>query len=193
MSDDITPVDTPVEEAVAAPVNAEPVHPILSGLELQAEASLVDLEDGSTTILVDPSDLFAVTRSVLEDYPILSLLSASDAGEHFEVLYAYVKAANTQAEFGELRLKTKVAKLEDGGLPSVPSVTPLTSAAGWHEREMYDLFGITFEGHPDLRRIFLPEGWEGYPMRKDDKQDEQFIAMQDGEDIVLKQPQEGAY
>jgi len=51
--------------------------------------------------------------------------------------------------------------------PSIPSVADLWPAADWHEREAYDLLGIPFEDHPDLRRILLPEDWEGYPLRKD--------------------------
>jgi NADH-quinone oxidoreductase subunit C len=51
--------------------------------------------------------------------------------------------------------------------PSVPSVALIWRTADWHEREAYDLFGIWFEGHPDPRRIFLPDDWEGHPLRKD--------------------------
>src|SRR5688572_26170549 len=51
--------------------------------------------------------------------------------------------------------------------PRVPSVAHLWPAANWHEREAYDLFGIVFENHPDLRRILLAEDWEGHPLRKD--------------------------
>ncbi|MBI3328932.1 MAG: NADH-quinone oxidoreductase subunit C [Nitrospinae bacterium] len=51
--------------------------------------------------------------------------------------------------------------------PAVPSVALIWRTADWHEREAYDLFGIRFEGHPDLRRIFLPDDWEGHPLRKD--------------------------
>ena len=51
--------------------------------------------------------------------------------------------------------------------PALPSVAGVWSTAGWHEREAYDLVGLTFAGHPDLRRILLEEGWEGHPLRKD--------------------------
>jgi len=54
-------------------------------------------------------------------------------------------------------------------LPTFPSITPVYRTADWHERETYDLFGIFFENHPDLRRILLPDDWEGFPLRKDYK------------------------
>jgi NADH-quinone oxidoreductase subunit C len=62
------------------------------------------------------------------------------------------------------RLRVKVGLPE--GDERIASVTSLFPTANWHEREVYDLFGIVFEGHPDLRRIMLPEGWDGHPLRK---------------------------
>ena len=57
--------------------------------------------------------------------------------------------------------------LEDREKPRLKSVTDLYRTADWHEREAYDMYGITFEGHPDLQRILLEDDWEGYPLRKD--------------------------
>ncbi len=56
---------------------------------------------------------------------------------------------------------------QPGQLPEIPSVAGIWRTADWHEREVYDLSGVWFTGHPDLRRILCPEDWEGYPLRKD--------------------------
>lgn len=72
----------------------------------------------------------------------------------------------------QTQLTLKISKEHDRGLddlPSFPSLSSVYKTAEWHEREAYDLLGIFFENHPDLRRILLPDDWEGYPLRKDYK------------------------
>lgn len=78
--------------------------------------------------------------------------------EQFDVVWILYSFAKNE----RIRVKTQV---KDGD--SVPSAVPLWPTANWLERECYDMFGIRFEGHPDLRRILLPDGWNGYPLRKD--------------------------
>jgi NADH-quinone oxidoreductase subunit C len=67
----------------------------------------------------------------------------------------------------ELKHTVAVKVYCDRAAPRVPSVAQLWPAADWHEREAYDMFGIVFEGHPDLRRILLADDWQGFPLRKD--------------------------
>jgi NADH-quinone oxidoreductase subunit C len=78
--------------------------------------------------------------------------------ERFDVIYVLYSTRLRH----RIRLKVRVA--EGGSVPSVVSVWP---AADWLEREVFDLFGIRFDGHPALRRILMPEDWQGYPQRKD--------------------------
>jgi NADH-quinone oxidoreductase subunit C len=77
----------------------------------------------------------------------------------FEVVYHLYSLAHKTY----LRLKAVVG--EDH--PVIASVTPVWAGANWHERETFDMFGIRFEGHPDLRRLYMPEEFEYYPLRKD--------------------------
>lgn len=77
----------------------------------------------------------------------------------FHVVYHLMSIKQTH----RIRIKVEVPE-EDC---SIDSVSDLWATANWHERECFDMFGIVFKGHPDLRRILMPEDWEGYPLRKD--------------------------
>ncbi|QMU56351.1 MAG: NADH-quinone oxidoreductase subunit C [Candidatus Mycalebacterium zealandia] len=84
------------------------------------------------------------------------------AGARFEVIYNIVQFDSEYNEEARVFLK---AALDDP--PVIASVTPVWKAADWLEREIFDMFGIRFGGHPDLRRILLPEDFDGFPLRKD--------------------------
>jgi NADH-quinone oxidoreductase subunit C len=77
----------------------------------------------------------------------------------FEVTYIL----HSLAQHERVRLKCSAA----GDEPVLPTLTDIWPAANWPEREIYDMFGVTFEGHPDLRRILMPNDWDGHPLRKD--------------------------
>ena len=77
----------------------------------------------------------------------------------FEVVYLLVSIEHR----ARLRLKVRL----DGGDARIATVSRIWPAANWLEREVWDLFGITFDSHPDPRRLLMPEDWEGYPLRKD--------------------------
>lgn len=75
----------------------------------------------------------------------------------------------------QLSLKVEVSRnQENDSLPAVPSVISIWRSADWHEREIYDLLGIHFTDHPDLRRILLPHDWQGHPLRKDYQEQETY-------------------
>jgi len=85
---------------------------------------------------------------------------------HLEVLYHLYSYLNKHF----LTVKVKLPRWQDdqpGQIPEMPSVTSVWGIADWHERETYDLMGIEFTGHPNLRRILCPEDWVGHPLRKD--------------------------
>jgi NADH-quinone oxidoreductase subunit C len=77
----------------------------------------------------------------------------------FELNYHMVSLERRE----RLRIKARVP----GSNPVLPTVAQVWPTANWHEREIFDLLGVRFEGHPDLRRILMPENWEGHPLRKD--------------------------
>ena len=128
-----------------------------SGLEYVANPQHAD-ED---TFVVNSGSVLEVARELKKHYPFLMDVCAVDYPERadrFDVVYHYADHINKR------RLRVK-AKIGDGG--SLPSVTSAYRSANWFEREAFDMFGVRFDGHPNLRRILCHEDFVGHPLRKD--------------------------
>jgi NADH-quinone oxidoreductase subunit C len=145
--------------------NKNPVVRKLREWDAQAVAEVVEFR-GETTVVV-PCEHLRRAAEYLAAEPSLRFSFLSDITTvdrfpiepRFEVNYHLLSLDRRE----RLRLKVCVA----GSDPAVPSVTSVWPTANWHERENFDLFGIRFEGHPDLKRILMPDDWEGHPLRKD--------------------------
>ena len=134
--------------------------PLVPGASYEAGASV-----DCATIYVS-ADRLVETCLALRDtrslaFNVLVEITAADylpRAPRFEVVYQLLSIPN------RARLRLKVRAGADEALPTVQSVW---LAAGWPEREVWDMFGVVFDGHPDLRRLLMPEDWEGHPGRKD--------------------------
>ena len=122
---------------------------------------------------VEPSKLHARLAALRgEGYTMLTDLGAVDylgRTPRFDVVYHLLKMPTKAATVAEVGTPQRMRVLcgVDGDVPHLPTATDLWRSADWAEREVFDLFGIIFDGHPDLRRIQMPHDWEGHPLRKD--------------------------
>jgi NADH-quinone oxidoreductase subunit C len=126
-------------------------------------AASIDLQ---TTIYAARDRVPALARVLRDDpafaFSVLVELTAVDfwpREPRYEVVYLLLSIAHRL----RLRMKVRLAAAD----PHVASVTGIWPAANWLEREVWDMFGIAFDGHPDPRRLLMPEDWQGYPLRKD--------------------------
>ncbi len=140
---------------------------LVDRLKEKFPASVLEVKTfrGELTCSVSKKDLYAICKLLSSDpdlqFQILTDLCGVDRfpeSPRFEIVYLLYSMKNNQ----RLRIKTAVAETE-----SILSVESIWKAANWLEREVYDLFGVPFENHPDLRRILLWDGYEGHPLRKD--------------------------
>jgi len=132
----------------------------------QAVVETVEFRD-EQTIVLKSEHLVAVCKYLQKNlqYNFLSSVTAVDWPERiprFDVVYHLLSIRHQCV----LRLKVRVGQRGEEH-PPVPTVSGVWPGANWHEREVYDLFGITFAGHPDLRRILMPNDWTTHPLRKD--------------------------
>ena len=121
-------------------------------------------EHNEPTLFVAPARIEEVCLFLKQEqgYNRLSAITAVDwhpADPRFEIVYLLHSISKNE----RLRLKCRVSESS----PEIDSVTSVWQSANWYEREIFDMFGVSFRNHPDLRRILMPSDWEGHPLRKD--------------------------
>ncbi len=135
---------------------------VAARVEKELPGSVV--ESNQNYLLVKKDALLAVATFLKEtpglDFNFLNLVTATDNYDHFEVTYLLTSLEHNHS----LMMKVRCYDREN---PVLPSVVGLWRGADFQEREIYDLMGIRFDGHPNMKRIFLWEGFKGHPLRKD--------------------------
>lgn len=157
-------IDVPGDEPAPHGDAREPESEILRNLLASCGEATWHVSHGQDVLTV-PNEQFADVARAAKDagFEMCVDVTAVDwlrkRPERFEVIANLLSLQHK----ARLRIVTAVGRKD----PSVPSLTPIWPGAGYAEREVYDMFGIEFEGHPDLTRILMPDEWEGHPLRKD--------------------------
>lgn len=143
----------------------DPIAQRLRALDPQSVAEVLEFR-GERTLVVPRSHLLRVCEALRDDkslaFNFLSDISCVDRypiEPRFELNYHLLSIPRKD----RVRLRVRIHAAD----PVVQSMIPVWPTANWLEREIFDLFGLRFEGHPELRRMLLPDDWEGYPLRKD--------------------------
>src|SRR5436190_173209 len=140
---------------------------LVTALQHEHPEWIVDVLEayGEVTAVVPREFITAVCGELKQasKFDFLADLCGVDRGVEEEPRFEVNYHLFSTTTYRRLRLKVLVQEQD----PHVPTVTGVWRTANWHERETYDLFGIIFDGHPDLRRILLPDDWQGYALRKD--------------------------
>ncbi|EQB70419.1 MAG: hypothetical protein AMDU1_APLC00058G0016 [Thermoplasmatales archaeon A-plasma] len=141
-------------------------------------------KDGRRNLKVAKENLVELIKDLKsKGYDHLSLITGIDRKDRLEVVYHLHNMKEN--EYVVVRTETTDERM--------PSISSLYASANWEEREQYDMLGIVFEGHPNLKRLFLPESWVGHPLRKNyDLSKVQYINMdEDGNDYATFDPGDG--
>ncbi|MBI1730014.1 NADH-quinone oxidoreductase subunit C [Candidatus Acetothermia bacterium] len=120
------------------------------------------IRSGYKQLTIKKSSLLDALRLAKTDFPMLYDLTAADYLER-EPFFHVIYVMNSIQTPAKLFLKVKVER-ENSLLPTASKIFPM---ANWFERELYDFYGINFEGHPDLKRLLMPDDWMGHPLRKE--------------------------
>ena len=135
---------------------------VASKIEEKFSGSVV--ESSAENLVIKSDRVLDVARFLKEtdglDFDYLNFVTAVDRYDHFEVVYLLSSLEHNHS----LMIKARCYDREN---PALPSVVDMWQGADFQEREIYDLFGIKFEGHPNMKRIFLWDGFDGHPLRKE--------------------------
>ncbi|MDX1547744.1 MAG: NADH-quinone oxidoreductase subunit C [Rhodothermales bacterium] len=164
-----TPVEPPTPEEAAANPHAQPTTHVPEAVEAlrdrfgEAVGAVVTYA-GEDTVFVEPAQIRDVCRFLKDEQGFTYLVDIGGVDrfteeDRFEVFYNLINLE------GRKRLRIKV-RVDEEAL-RVPSIVPVFRSADWNEREVYDMLGIVFDGHPDLRRMYMPEDFEYFPQRKE--------------------------
>ena len=141
-------------------------RPVVAALLERHAAAILDgtSERGETSLFVDPSQIVALCTFLKgeQQFNRISGITAVDwypIDPRFEVVYLLHSLPRRE------RIRMKCRLSEDA--PEIDSLSGVWKAADWYEREVFDMFGIQFRGHPNLSRILMPDTWEGHPLRRD--------------------------
>lgn len=157
-------VGNPDEAAEPGPQRALPENEILAGLMEAFDDAEWSLSAGQDVIRV-PSEQFAKFGAAAKEAGFEVCVDVTAVDWYRKRRPRFDVVANLLSHQHVLRLRLVTAVGDDE--PTVPSLTPTWPGAGFAEREAYDMFGIIFDGHPDLTRILMPDDWVGFPLRKD--------------------------
>ena len=149
----------------AAVLEGLPAHPAVKAILAWKPEALAgaSFDRGELTLAIAAEEICAAAATVqVAGYNFFEDMTAVDwfpSSPRFQLSYHILSHA--YKEYIRLRV------VLEGDSPSVASITPVWPSANFYEREVFDLFGIRFDGHPNLRRIMMPDDWQGYPLRKD--------------------------
>jgi NADH-quinone oxidoreductase subunit C len=134
-------------------------------------------EKGEGWFIIPSDKLSGVCLAARDEFKFncLSSLTGTDKGDYVEVVYHLYSYETKESIVLKVKTNPPNPPLEGGF--EVPSVSKIWSSAEWMEREVYDLLGVKFSSHPDLRRIMMPEDWEGHPLKKDYKEPQEYRGM----------------
>ena len=149
-------------------------------------------ENGQDVIFVNAASIVEVCRNLRDGeykFRVLAVITGTDYPDHIEV--SYVLGTFNPEQDIEMILKVKLPKADKDAVVKVDSVVEIWPAANFQERECYDMLGVEFVGHPDMRRILCPEDWEGFPLRKDYVVQEKYHHMVVNPEAKMNFPERG--